>query len=164
MSGAEEKKQAPDDDADALSSALEQAAASTSHRLSLTGRSLRTVPPPVFKSKYASGIRELWLTNNDIVSLSPAVSACVNLRTLGLENNRLQELTPAIGQLRNLERCVVFAASAVADRAERWACVAACKKAFLVASRLFVHQAASLLLLLPLLNVFFSFCSFMPPG
>jgi len=73
---------------------------------------LRMVPAAVLK-KYrmkrdtGKGLRELWLTGQDIGVLSRQIGALCNLRTLGLANNRLAALPDTLFQLERLERLVL---------------------------------------------------------
>jgi Leucine-rich repeat (LRR) protein len=73
---------------------------------------LSCVPVAVL-SKYrmkrdtGSGLRELWLSGQDVSVLSQQVGQLLNLRTLGLAGNRLESLPAQLGELKRLERLVL---------------------------------------------------------
>jgi Leucine-rich repeat (LRR) protein len=72
-----------------------------------------TCVPVAVLSKYrmkrdtGSGLRELWLTGQDVSVLSQQVGQLLNLRTLGLAGNRLESLPAQLGELKRLERLVL---------------------------------------------------------
>mmetsp|Transcript_32551 Transcript_32551/g.51820 ORF Transcript_32551/g.51820 Transcript_32551/m.51820 type:complete len:242 (-) Transcript_32551:813-1538(-) len=70
------------------------------------------IPPAVFQ-KYrmrrdtGKGLRELWLSNQQLPILPGQIGTLLNLRTLGLANNRIRELPDELFNLKRLERLIL---------------------------------------------------------
>lgn len=74
--------------------------------MDLSGQGLRALSPSLF-SDYAF-LRRLYIDNNRLTHLHPAIGLLRNLTHLDASNNELQEIPEEIGMLVNLKSLLLF--------------------------------------------------------
>ena len=83
--------------------------------LHLTGLALDSLPPPLYKLRHLTNLKELYLAHNKLGAIPDELAQLVSLEKLDLTSNLLVEFPPAASQVSHNAATVATAGPAQAD-------------------------------------------------